>query len=102
MFQANRLLTSLVLIGALAAPVAIGARSTAQEEHHDRDRDRDHHDKRFYDRKHHDYHEWGSREDEAYRRWHADRHRKYIEYGRLSPAQRQAYWNWRHEHPDAR
>lgn len=81
--------------------MAVGARATPQEEHRDQDRDKDHA-KRFYDRKHRDYHEWGPQEDAAYRRWVAERHRKYAEFGKLSPAQQQAYWNWRHEHPDAR
>jgi hypothetical protein len=86
--------------GALAAPLAQSICATAQEEH--RDRDRDDRDRRFYDRKHSDYHGWGPHEDAAYRRWQAERHRQYGEFGKLSPSQQQAYWNWRHQHPDAR
>ena len=100
----KRTLTSLVLLGALAAPVAISARPIPQEERHeerDRDRDRDH-DRRFYDRGHRDYHAWGPHEDVAYRRWLAERHTKYVEFGRLSAERQRAYWAWRHEHPDVR
>ena len=100
----KRTLTSLVLLGALAAPVAISARPIPQEERHeerDRDRDRDH-DRRFYDRGHRDYHAWGPHEDVAYRRWLAERHARYVEFGRLSAERQRAYWAWRHEHPDVR
>jgi Ni/Co efflux regulator RcnB len=109
MFRGSRILTSLALFAALAAPAMIHARPVPQEEHRDRDRDRDHdrdrdrdHNKRWYDKKHRDYHEWGPQEDAAYRRWLAERHRKHAEFDKLTPAQQQAYWNWRHDHPDAR
>lgn len=113
MSREGKFLSSLVLF-ALMAPAMIQAQPVPQEHREqdrdrDRDRDRDHDkdhdkskDKRFYDRAHRDYHGWNRDEDGAYRRWLAERHRKYMEFGRLPAGQQQAYWKWRHSHPDAR
>jgi hypothetical protein len=87
----GRKLSSLVLLASLAVPVA-----TFAQDHHD-DHNRDH---RYYDRGHKDYHNWDSREDGAYRRWLADNHRSYREFGRLNGHDQQRYWAWRHDHPD--
>ena len=111
MSRESKFLSSLVLLAALVAPATILAKPVAQEEHRERererDRDRDHdrdkeREHRYYDKAHRDYHQWNANEDTAYRRWMAERHRKYMEFGRLSAGQQQAYWKWRHSHPDAR
>lgn len=52
---------------------------------------------RVYDPYYHDYHNWNSREEHAYREYLAARHRAYIAYRRQALAQRRAYWHWRHE-----
>jgi hypothetical protein len=52
---------------------------------------------RVYDRRHHDYHEWNSGEDHAYREYLAERHRRYVTYARQRRAEQSAYWQWRHE-----
>lgn len=100
MFHKSRLVASLVLMGALAVPIAVSARPLPQEEHHDRDWEREHH--RYYDREHRVYHAWDAREDAAYRRWLAERHYRYMEFGRLKAERQREYWIWRHEHPDVR
>jgi hypothetical protein len=56
---------------------------------------------RIYDEYHHDYHHWDAREDRAYRLYFSDRGIEYREYSRLRPDEQRAYWNWRHDHPDA-
>jgi hypothetical protein len=54
---------------------------------------------RYYDAPHSDYHYWGPGERAPYSRWEADQHRQHLEYKRLKNEDRQAYWNWRHDHP---
>jgi hypothetical protein len=63
--------------------------------------DDDHHEKRYRDARHKDEHAWNDREDRAYRVWLQDNHRKYNNFDRLKERDRQAYWNWRHDHSDA-
>jgi hypothetical protein len=55
----------------------------------------------YHDTKHNDDHEWNSREDQAYRAYNTENHRKTVEFSKLRPNDQQAYWGWRHEHSDA-
>ncbi|HEY2823284.1 MAG TPA: hypothetical protein VGJ06_19730 [Candidatus Acidoferrum sp.] len=57
-------------------------------------------DVRVYDSHHRDYHNWNDRENESYRRYLAEQHWKYKEYQRQSHRRQEAYWEWRHSHPD--
>jgi hypothetical protein len=57
-------------------------------------------DVRVYDSHHRDYHNWNDHENEAYRRYLAEQHWKYKEYQRQSHRRQEAYWQWRHSHPD--
>ena len=73
----------------------------ATQDRDDRDKD---HDKRadnhrYYDKRHKDYHTWDANEDNAYRRYQAERNEK-REFARLNSRQQSAYWDWRHQHPD--
>jgi hypothetical protein len=52
----------------------------------------------YYDTAHRDYHTWGPAEREPYARWEAENHRPHTDYGKLKDDDRQAYWNWRHDH----
>jgi hypothetical protein len=52
---------------------------------------------RVYDRDHHDYHVWDSRENRSYRQYLIERHRRYVAYSRQRRLQQSAYWQWRHE-----
>jgi hypothetical protein len=54
---------------------------------------------RYYDAPHSDYHRWGAAERGPYSRWEAEQHRSHEDYRRLRQQDRQAYWNWRHDHP---
>jgi hypothetical protein len=82
-----RLGGGLVIAGAMvvAAPHATLAQSV---------------DVRVYDSHHRDYHNWDDHEDHAYRRYLAEQHYKYREYQRQSHRRQEAYWQWRHGHPD--
>jgi hypothetical protein len=94
-----RILSSMLLMGALAAPVAL-----AQEHDRDDHKDRDDQAKnqRIYDRDHKDYHNWNQDEDRNYRQWYTQTYngREYREYNRLNKHDQEAYWKWRHEHGD--
>ncbi len=63
--------------------------------------DDDHHEKHYRDTRHNDEHVWNDREDRAYRVWVQENHRKYNNFDRLKERDRDAYWNWRHDHSDA-
>jgi len=55
----------------------------------------------YHDKQHNDDHEWNNHEDQAYRMWAKDNHRKYVDFSKLKDSDQQAYWGWRHEHSDA-
>lgn len=55
----------------------------------------------YHDKKHNDDHEWNAHEDQAYRVYAKENHRKYRDFSRLNDNDQQAYWGWRHEHSDA-
>ena len=56
---------------------------------------------RLPDERNNDDHTWNNREDNAYRIWVRENHRKYVEFDKLRAEDQQAYWAWRHEHSDA-
>jgi hypothetical protein len=94
----SRYLGSLLLVGALTAPLGLQAQD--RDDHHDRD-DRAKN-RRVYDRDHKDYHQWNNNEDRAYRQWYNDRYqgKDYRDYNRLNRRDQNAYWGWRHQHGD--
>jgi hypothetical protein len=57
-------------------------------------------DVRVYDSHHRDYHNWDDHEDRAYRRYLAEKRYEYREYQRQSHRRQEAYWQWRHHHPE--
>ena len=81
----------------LSAAVALTGMAHAQE----RDHQADEH-KRYEDKAHNDSHEWNDKEDQAYRRYLQERHKKYHDFAKASKKEQSDYWNWRHEHPDDR
>jgi hypothetical protein len=93
-----RFVSSMLLTGALLAPVAF-----AQDRDHDRD-DRNRNNNRVYDSSHRDYHNWNSDEDNAYRQWYGQQHngKQYRDYRKLNKKDQQAYWKWRHNNENDR
>jgi hypothetical protein len=85
MRSAHRFMASLLLTGALIAPVAVVAVPAPQD---------------VYDREHKDHHQWDDRENEAWHRFLAENHRKEHEFAKAKHHEQEAYWNWRHSHPD--
>jgi hypothetical protein len=95
----HRFLSSLIVTAALLAPGLGQAVAAAQERAAVKVGSVT---LRVYDRSHKDYHVWDDREDQTYRRYLADQHRKYQRYQLLKRRQQANYWNYRHTHPDAR
>ena len=92
MKKAIRFSSSVLLAGALLAPVATFAQ--------DRDHDRDDRNKngRVYDPYHKDYHNWDRDEDNRYRQWYGQTYngQNYRSYKKLHKKDQRAYWDWRH------
>src|ERR1019366_1995245 len=55
----------------------------------------------YHDKQHNDDHEWNNHEDQAYRMYAKQNHRKYSDFSKLNENDQQAYWGWRHDHSDA-
>lgn len=82
---------------ALLSAALIASFALANGQDHDRREDS----RKYHDKKHNDDHEWNSHEDQAYRMWAKERHRKYSEFTRLKQRDQQDYWRWRHDHSNA-
>ncbi len=89
MHRAHHYLAALFVTAALTAPVAIKAAPARQE-----DRDR------VYDKEHKDYHHWDDKENAAWKRFLAEKHRKEHEFAKANEKEQAEYWEWRHSHPD--
>jgi len=76
-----------LLAATLAAPAVIVAAPAAQDD-------------RVYDRDHKDYHHWDDHENQAWHSYLAEQHRKEYEFAKANKKEQEAYWNWRHSHPD--
>jgi len=82
----------LLILTALFAGVTLTAQVAVRVDSHP--------DKRYYDRSGRDYHTWNDQEDRAYRAYLTEQHRNYREFNRTKASQQQAYFGWRHTHPD--
>ena len=87
MHRAHRYIASFFVTAALSAPVVIMAAPAAQEN-------------RVYDPAHKDYHQWDDKEDAAWGRFLAEKHRDRHEFAKANKKEQEEYWNWRHSHPD--
>jgi hypothetical protein len=84
-FLKTAVLSAALIVPTLVAPVALQAQ--------------DH--RSFHDKRHNDNHDWSDHEDQAYRLYLKQNHRKYHEFSTLKDNRQQAYWGWRHDHSDA-
>ena len=57
--------------------------------------------KTYHDKAHNDDHQWNNHEDQAYKMYAKENHRKASNFARLNENDQQAYWGWRHDHSDA-
>jgi hypothetical protein len=88
----TRFWNTALLSAVLMTPIALAPRALRAEEHAT---------VRYHDKQHNDDHEWNNQEDQAYRVYVKDNHRKYRDFDKLKDNDRQAYWGWRHDHSDA-
>ena len=79
-----------LLSAALMAPIGLAPTTLRAD-------DRKH---SYHDKQHNDDHEWNSHEDQAYRMWAKENHRKYRDFAKIKENDQQSYWGWRHEHSD--
>jgi hypothetical protein len=89
---------------ALTTPSAIHAqndRRDIQRQEQQNQRQEQQNSRRYHDSRHNDDHEWNGHEDQAYRMWAQQNHRKYNDFDRLRARDQQSYWDWRHNHSDA-
>ena len=91
----KRLLITMLFAGLSLTPAILTAQDHDQD-HHDQDR----HAKVYYDRVHKDKHEWNDNESSSWDHYRQDHHVTVTEFDRASKRQQQAYWNYRHDHPD--
>jgi Ni/Co efflux regulator RcnB len=98
MHRGYRYLSTLILTAVLAAPVAMMATASPQDDKNQENRQAENN-KRYYDKGHKDYHTWDGNEDHAYQRYQTEHHEKRA-FIQLNDGQQTAYWNWRHNNPD--
>jgi hypothetical protein len=80
-------LLNVVILAPLAiAPITLQAQETPRT---------------YHDSAHNDDHQWNAHEDQAYRIWVKQNHRKNEDFAKLKEEDQRAYWAWRHEHSDA-
>ena len=89
----SRFWNTALLGAALMAPIAMMPTALRADDHKNA--------RSYHDKKNNDDHEWNSHEDQAYRMWGKENHRKYNDFSKLKDTDQQAYWGWRHEHSDA-
>src|SRR6202166_1698238 len=95
-----RYLSSLLLTASLAAPVAMMAAPSPQDDRTHENRERENN-KRYYDKGHKDYRNWDPNGSCSYQRYQTEHHQK-RSFTQLNTRQQSGYWNWRHSNPDNR
>jgi hypothetical protein len=87
-----RFLNAALLGAAMIIPVALAPTALRAQ---DKQAARSYHDKQ-----NNDDHEWNTHEDQAYKMYAKQNHRKNSDFSKLKENDQQAYWGWRHEHSD--
>jgi hypothetical protein len=88
-----RFWNAALLCAALTVPIAIAPTALFADDHSTA--------RKYHDKKNNDDHEWNNHEDQAYRMYAKENHRKYKDFSRLKDNDQQAYWGWRHDHSDS-
>lgn len=86
----SRFLNAVLLGAIVLAPITLAPSALRAQDH-----------KVYHDKAHNDDHEWNDHEDQAYRMWVKEGHRKNTNFAKIKVSDQQAYWGWRHEHSDA-
>ena len=88
----RRFWNTALLSAALTVPIAMAPTVLRADDHKV--------ERSYHDRQHNDDHQWNNNEDQAYRTWGKENHRRYKDFSRMKDRDRQNYWGWRHEHSD--
>jgi hypothetical protein len=88
-----RFLNAALLGAALIIPVAMAPTALRAQENKGA--------RSYHDKQNNDDHQWNNHENQAYRMYAKQNHRKYKEFSTLNENDQQAYWGWRHDHSDA-
>ena len=88
-----RFCSAALLSASLMVPLAMTPMPFGADDHKDS--------RNYHDKKHNDDHAWNNHEDQAYRIYAKENHRKYRDFSRLKENDQQAYWGWSHDHSDA-
>ena len=83
----------LALLGALITPLAMSPNALRAEDQKSA--------RTYHDKQHNDDHQWNNHEDQAYKMYAKENHRKATSFVKLKDNDQQAYWGWRHDHSDA-
>jgi hypothetical protein len=86
------LLAAALMVPLVLAPTALRAEDHNQDQRNARS---------YHDKQHNDDHQWNSQEDQAYRIYSTENHRKNSDFSKLKDRDQQNYWGWRHDHSDA-
>jgi hypothetical protein len=92
----HRYFRYILLTAALVVPTAVIAQDRDHQDSHENDQKG----RRYEDKAHQDAHEWNGSEDQAYRRYLQEHHKKYRDFSKAKNKDQNDYWNWRHSHPD--
>jgi hypothetical protein len=87
---------AFVLSAALLVPTAI----SAQDRDHQDQGQSERQSRRYEDKAHNDSHEWNTNEDQKYRQYLQENHKKYRDFDKAKQKDQNKYWNWRHDHSD--
>jgi hypothetical protein len=95
-----RILSTLLLGGALITPVAVMAFQQGEERSTTTTTTTTTESKRYYDPVYKEYHQWSPTEDRAYHMYIDETHKTYEDFPKVTTTQQTEYWKWRHDHPD--
>lgn len=95
--HSNRWICCLLLSFVLVASNAVMARQDQDDKRQDESRHSDNGNRRVYDPDHKDYHNWDGQEDQDWRQYLSEHHKKYRDYSHASKRDQSAYWNERHQ-----
>jgi hypothetical protein len=81
----NQLAAALLLGMSLTAPLVMAD---------------DHDGKKYYDKRHKDYHQWNDDEQRSYVEFRTEKHIPDHSFDKAKSTERQQYWDWKHDHQD--
>ena len=85
----------VILCSAIVLPLIAGGQERRDEQNRPQASE-----SRRYEDSAHRVHEWDASEDQAYRRYLQEHHKKDHDFAKASKREQNNYWKWRQSHPD--